>query len=533
MRFCLLLPLLAAALEHELVADDECTQGSCALNALQMQQRQLVESCQNNTQCDSNRTCVFKQDKSWSQCVPLDDETFQKECRYWDRGLRLSAINATKMTCNTIKCAFDQDCELGNVCVSKPDGSWAQCVPLKKEDFQKQCVGWEDDFRLASIKATHWNCPNTRCYSQDWCVSGARCAQQEDAEWGQCIMCHTKSFQTNCFSWRSSFIAAAEKACHRECLFDEAFEDDESEVDGERSGVCLKMFSPACSAAIFLGSNDLLCIADQPVKSFSLRRAGISRGAAPNEIGFRLTFAQSGRVGDPRLLTSAATKFDYIRTPSFQRLSPSFGPPRLPVRVQGRNFPIGVPKVSVRCFWSLTRDVTVGTLISGSELTCPSPSELPIIQLTGRTGSVDHLSSVSFDGGRNFHPVAAAGLAFTILHRGTAPLAERLAPTYARVGRGDTISIFGGDFMPIQRLAPSFGYCTFSWNVTYPTDLSNDTGVRASTAVYVSGREVRCQVPLDLPPATHAVQLFFTQGRYTLEARYGANVTSLDLIAPA
>ncbi|CAJ1366558.1 unnamed protein product [Effrenium voratum] len=84
--------------------------------------------------------------------------------------------------------------------------------------------------------------------------------------------------------------------------------------------------------------------------------------------------------------------------------------------------------------------------------------------------------------------------------------------------------------MPIQRLAPSFGYCTFSWNVTYPTDLSNDTGVRASTAVYVSGREVRCQVPLDLPPATHAVQLFFTQGRYTLEARYGANVTSLDLI---
>mmetsp|Transcript_116593 Transcript_116593/g.277178 ORF Transcript_116593/g.277178 Transcript_116593/m.277178 type:complete len:240 (-) Transcript_116593:62-781(-) len=234
MRFCLLLPLLAAALEHELVADDECTQGSCALNALQMQQRQLVESCQNNTQCDSNRTCVFKQDKSWSQCVPLDDETFQKECRYWDRGLRLSAINATKMTCNTIKCAFDQDCELGNVCVSKPDGSWAQCVPLKKEDFQKQCVGWEDDFRLASIKATHWNCPNTRCYSQDWCVSGARCAQQEDAEWGQCIMCHTKSFQTNCFSWRSSFIAAAEKACHRECLFDEAFEDDESEVDGER-----------------------------------------------------------------------------------------------------------------------------------------------------------------------------------------------------------------------------------------------------------------------------------------------------------
>lgn len=26
-------------------------------------------------------------------------------------------------------------------------------------------------------------------------------------------------FQTNCYSWRSSFISAAETACHRKCLF--------------------------------------------------------------------------------------------------------------------------------------------------------------------------------------------------------------------------------------------------------------------------------------------------------------------------
>ena len=32
-----------------------------------------------------------------------------------------------------------------------------------QEDFQQQCVRWEDDFRLAAIRATHFNCPNTRC----------------------------------------------------------------------------------------------------------------------------------------------------------------------------------------------------------------------------------------------------------------------------------------------------------------------------------------------------------------------------------
>lgn len=32
-----------------------------------------------------------------------------------------------------------------------------------QEKFQEQCVGWEDDFRLAGIRATTFNCPNTRC----------------------------------------------------------------------------------------------------------------------------------------------------------------------------------------------------------------------------------------------------------------------------------------------------------------------------------------------------------------------------------
>ena len=104
MRSLHLLYWLAAA---ELLEDD-CASGDCALSFLQ--RRQLgVSSCANQTECDSNRTCVFKEDKTWSQCVPLDDKTFQQECRFWDRKMRLAAINATKILCDSVKCEYDQE----------------------------------------------------------------------------------------------------------------------------------------------------------------------------------------------------------------------------------------------------------------------------------------------------------------------------------------------------------------------------------------------------------------------------------------
>ena len=193
---------LAAATEDVAAAmavDDECGHDApCSLNALQVQTERtdgLEEPtrCDNSSACADNRTCVFKPDRSWSQCVPLDDGTFQKECRYWDRGLRDEAIIATGIRCNSVQCEYDQDCPLSTVCVSKPDDSWAQCVPLTKKEFQTACVKWEDDFRLAGIRATGFNCPNSRCYSQDWCVRGARCALQSDGKWGQCISCHDDS----------------------------------------------------------------------------------------------------------------------------------------------------------------------------------------------------------------------------------------------------------------------------------------------------------------------------------------------------
>mmetsp|Transcript_59433 Transcript_59433/g.106831 ORF Transcript_59433/g.106831 Transcript_59433/m.106831 type:complete len:122 (-) Transcript_59433:242-607(-) len=109
---------------------------------------------------------------------------------------------------------------MGTVCVSKSDDSWSQCVPLTQDEFEEACVKWEDDFRLAAIRASGFNCPNSRCYSQDWCTRGYRCALQDDGKWGQCISCHDESFQLNCYSWTASFIPAAEDACYRQCRYD-------------------------------------------------------------------------------------------------------------------------------------------------------------------------------------------------------------------------------------------------------------------------------------------------------------------------
>eukprot|EP00438_Fugacium_kawagutii_P008756 Skav206799 [mRNA] locus=scaffold1990:166503:166940:- [translate_table: standard] len=112
--FYILPALVSYSCLAELLPDDECSESGCALSQLQLAQRQLsdpevISSCANDTECDKNRTCVFKEDRTWSQCVPLDDKTFQIECQYWDRKMRLAAINATKMLCDSVKCEWDQD----------------------------------------------------------------------------------------------------------------------------------------------------------------------------------------------------------------------------------------------------------------------------------------------------------------------------------------------------------------------------------------------------------------------------------------
>eukprot|EP00930_Biecheleria_cincta_P034665 TRINITY_DN23925_c0_g1_i2.p1 TRINITY_DN23925_c0_g1~~TRINITY_DN23925_c0_g1_i2.p1 ORF type:complete len:173 (+),score=36.24 TRINITY_DN23925_c0_g1_i2:132-650(+) len=161
--------------------------------------------------------CVTKLDKSWSQCVPITRKQYQAECSHWDKDLRIAAVAKLGTQCDAAKCESSAECAADWSCVAKADGSWAQCVPQSGKLFRRMCVHWTDEFRLPAIKAVGLNCPNSRCYSNEWCLHGHKCAMMEGSGWGQCISCKKKQFATNCYSWTSEFADAAESACGHEC----------------------------------------------------------------------------------------------------------------------------------------------------------------------------------------------------------------------------------------------------------------------------------------------------------------------------
>jgi len=172
--------------------------------------------CNDDTPCSAGRMCVTKLDNSWAQCLPTTRKEFQAECSSWDKDMRIAAT--AKLTqCDTAKCESSAMCSAGWTCVPKADNSWAQCVPQNGKLFRRMCVHWNDAFRLSAIKAIGLNCPNSRCYSHEWCLHGHKCAMNKGDGWGQCISCKKKSFQTNCYSWTSDFAEQAERVCGHEC----------------------------------------------------------------------------------------------------------------------------------------------------------------------------------------------------------------------------------------------------------------------------------------------------------------------------
>eukprot|EP00928_Gymnodinium_smaydae_P024083 TRINITY_DN1960_c1_g5_i2.p1 TRINITY_DN1960_c1_g5~~TRINITY_DN1960_c1_g5_i2.p1 ORF type:complete len:6923 (-),score=840.57 TRINITY_DN1960_c1_g5_i2:138-18908(-) len=295
---------------------------------------------------------------------------------------------------------------------------------------------------------------------------------------------------------------------------------------------CLFGFGPKSrSEAVFLSKNRILCISDTSVDSMGLRRAG---GAPPlpdaallppegsRYIGFRLS-VDNPRLktsADPRLTTSKPAGYHYVRTPSFHRIEPAFGSLGSPVIVEGYDYPYGLAKEDdVRCYWALTRAVTHGVLLSPGVLRCSSPDRLPWVRLIEKIGAREVLDRVSFDGGRNFLQVATRGLNYVLLHHGAGPMVARVTPAYTREGRGEYLTLKGGDFTPIRMLSTVFGLCVFSWSTKYKFNLTNDTGWRSSPATFVSTSEAKCKVPRDLPPAVHRLRLLIPSGETVVEAR--------------
>jgi hypothetical protein len=289
----------------------------------------------------------------------------------------------------------------------------------------------------------------------------------------------------------------------------------------------------ARAEAVFLAGSKILCLEDQPAQSLGLRKAGKPKQAAVagTAVGFRLTLQPpNGSNADSRLITSDETGFTYVRTPVCQRLDPPFGVVGQSVLITGQDFPYGVAQSHhVLCYWALSRVVTNGSLISATQFSCNAPATLPRRSLATEIGYKDSVFQVSFDNGANFIYVASRGLPFVILHNGKGPLVVRMIPTVAREGRGEYIKLIGKDFAPFKELAPVFGVCSFAWNVTLPSGLTNDTGIRESPATFVTGSQVTCKVPLDLPPAQHVVRLHFKYGS-SIDAHYSPSDHILTIV---
>ncbi|CAE8641332.1 unnamed protein product [Polarella glacialis] len=131
-------------------------------------------------------------------------------------------VNASRIVPEKVETAVPGTCNATNPCEDLEDrcvsdGTWAQCVPSSASSFEAQCVKWTDGFRYAAIRLMKLTCPNTKCYSDEWCLDGMVCASQSDGHWAQCISCDAQEFQTNCYSWSDPFKIAAGELCERTC----------------------------------------------------------------------------------------------------------------------------------------------------------------------------------------------------------------------------------------------------------------------------------------------------------------------------
>ncbi|CAE8675696.1 unnamed protein product [Polarella glacialis] len=187
-------PDLARGLDvgaEALAADDECQIGGvgCALDALQRSWK-LGAASRNNTEKNNNNSNSSNSSNS-NNTEKIETAVVPGTC------------NATNPCVHPDRCLSD--------------GTWAQCVPTSASSFEKQCVKWTDRFRYTAIRLMKLNCPNTKCYSNEWCLDGMVCAAQSDGGWAQCISCGAKYFQTSCYSWSTPFKIAAGKVCARKC----------------------------------------------------------------------------------------------------------------------------------------------------------------------------------------------------------------------------------------------------------------------------------------------------------------------------
>mmetsp|Transcript_106834 Transcript_106834/g.319396 ORF Transcript_106834/g.319396 Transcript_106834/m.319396 type:complete len:264 (-) Transcript_106834:57-848(-) len=169
--------------------DDECfaarageASDRCALNALQ-RSRLMAQGLANHTDLD---------------------HPFIKDCHIAGRG-----------------------CPSGLACVSKPDGTWSQCVDCSTTTaFWKDCVMMNAEMREAATAKCGIQCPYTTpkplesgCAADGGasCSGHEKCVSTADGTWSQCVDC-SQRFYKDCQKFESPMRLAAVLACKRTCL---------------------------------------------------------------------------------------------------------------------------------------------------------------------------------------------------------------------------------------------------------------------------------------------------------------------------
>jgi len=121
-----------------------------------------------------------------------------------------------------------KECPLPLKCVTKPDGSWSQCVDCTTDEtFQKDCIMMNEGMRDAAVEKCGRTCPFTTprpltsgCNDTDpelKCPGELKCVTQADGTWSQCVDC-SKRFYKDCQQLKDSMRLAAVKVCKRTCV---------------------------------------------------------------------------------------------------------------------------------------------------------------------------------------------------------------------------------------------------------------------------------------------------------------------------
>lgn len=212
-QILLVLALLVQILAQDLLSvsslleDDECTSRSddCAMNALQLRAKRS----------NSSKPAPPKL-KSRARDDPSTEEgegegEVEGNVTEPSTGTQDEDWDAVQ-TCNATT-----SCATGFKCVPKADGTWSQCVDCTKENFERDCVKWDDGLRYAAVRTCSMTCPDSRCYNQTWCPSGGyKCAiDTRLVAWGQCVLCNPYYFLYKCGSWNPKYRKVAGTYCQK------------------------------------------------------------------------------------------------------------------------------------------------------------------------------------------------------------------------------------------------------------------------------------------------------------------------------